>query len=118
MVQVHNPTKLEDVHLVAKYHVGQEDLLNKKFRDQETHSETFFLGLCLIFDFLDNSLFRVFTVQNRPYSILHREPQLGALAVQQHLNRHSRRTPLCWLCIILCCHVKKIILLFLLTFSY
>jgi hypothetical protein len=38
MVQVHNPTKLGDVHLVAKYHVGQEDLLNKKFREQERYS--------------------------------------------------------------------------------
>ena len=47
MVQVHNPTKLEDVHLVAKYHVGQEDLLNKKFRDQERYSETF---LRIMFD--------------------------------------------------------------------
>lgn len=30
----YNPAKLADVHLVAKYHVGKEDLLNERLRAQ------------------------------------------------------------------------------------
>ena len=32
--QVYNPDKLGDVHLVAKFHVGKEDLLNQRLRAQ------------------------------------------------------------------------------------
>jgi hypothetical protein len=32
--QHHNPAKLGDVHLVAKYHMGKEDLLNDRLRAQ------------------------------------------------------------------------------------
>ena len=30
----YNPAKLGDVHLVAKYHIGKEDLLNERLRAQ------------------------------------------------------------------------------------
>lgn len=30
----YNPAKLADVHLVAKYHLGKEDLLNERLRAQ------------------------------------------------------------------------------------
>lgn len=32
--QHYNPAKLADVHLVAKYHLGKEDLLNERLRAQ------------------------------------------------------------------------------------
>jgi len=32
--QHHNPAKLGDVHLVAKYHMGKEDVLNDRLRAQ------------------------------------------------------------------------------------